>query len=350
MVVRRKSGSSSTTWEGIEGYVPDFIKKGDIKTKLNDTRSKQQQQLMSKEEFASKYGFVYGDAIDKAYQDANKAKFDEIDALTREARDNSLTDMAANQDNYLQTIREQRANAPQTGIMKGASMAQEMAGMFGAQQASGEAQTGYANTMGKLANERGTSAEEARINALKEKNSVANQMGVLGMEKYGYDVQDEASYLSYLGQENANIAAMLQASGVWNQAEGQNTRRKTSESSSYEDFTDNSAEVNAAAQRDVAKMNNQAQRGAFDSAYQSYINQGYDPSTATQMALGLTVGENQKTHSGGAGGQAYGVASPNQKPPATKPPAKPAGSGSYGGMNTWSPNSVSGAKKDWWEK
>lgn len=313
MAVKRNSGSSSKTWEGIEGYVPEFIKKGTVQTELNALRPKQQQELMDKEAFSKKFGFIFGDQIDKVYADANNAKFDEIDGLTRHARDTSLTDMASGQDQYLSTLREQRANAPQSGIMKGANMAGEMQNMLGSQASSSEAQQGYATTMAKLANERGTSAEEAMINAMKDKNSVANQMGTMATEKYGMDVQDEASYLSYLGQENANIAAMLQSVGIWNQAEGQNTRRQTSESSSFDNLYDDSADVNARAQRDVANINakasaaasasnerasaannaanSAASQSAFNKAYDSYIKKGYSPEDATLHALGLSGGD-----------------------------------------------------------
>ena len=255
MAITRNSGSKSETWEGIEGYKPQFIQKSELKTDLHAIRDKQNPTMMDKQEFASKYGFIFGDQVDKIFQDANTAKFDEIDGLTRKARDTSLTDMAAGHDQYLSTLREQRANAPQSGIMKGANMAAELQSQFGSQSASSEAQQGYASSMAKLANERGTSAEEARVNAMKEKNMVANQMGTLATEKYGMDVQNEASYLSYLAQENANIGNLLQASGVWNQAEGQNTRRKTSESTSFDNLYDDSAEVNAGAQKYVADQN-----------------------------------------------------------------------------------------------
>lgn len=260
------SNSKAQTWEGIEGYVPEWIKKDQLNTKQQALRDKQTPDMMSKEDFAKMYGFVYGDDIDKAYDQAVKAKYDEMDAYSRMARDSSLQDMTASHDQYLQTLREQRARAPQTGIMKGASMAAELQGMFGSQNNMVESQQAYQDQMAKLMYERGTATEQARINALQDKNKVAAQMGQLGTEKYGMDVQNEASYLSYLAQYDQNTAAMLQAAGVWNQAEGQNTRRKTSESTSSSYSYDDSANIAAAAQRYAADQSAAAQRDAANAA------------------------------------------------------------------------------------
>ena len=337
MAVTRNSGSKSTTWEGIEGYVPDWIKKDSLQTKLNPIREKQTQQMMSKEDFKKQYGFIYGDDIDKVYQDAVTAKYDEIDGQTRLARDTSLQDMASGHDQYLQTMREQKAGGTQSGIMKGANLASEMSAMFGSQAVNSESQQGYATNMAKLANERGTAAEEARINAMKDKNSVANQMGVLGLEKYGYDVQDEASYLSYMGQENANIAAMLQAAGVWNQAEGQNKRRKTSEASSWDSSYDDSADVAAAASRYSADRNYAAGQNAnaagsklYDDAVASYKKLGYSDADARLKAMQLDNTAAPKDFTSDANSGAAPKAN-KYKPAGTKS----SGGGTYDSSGNW---------------
>lgn len=297
------SNSKSQTWEGIEGYKPQWIDKKDVKTKLDPVRQKQDPKKMSKEDFGRLYGFVYGDDIDKAYESAMNAKYDELDSYTRMARDTSLQDMSNSHDQYLQTLRDQRAKSPQTGIAKGSSMAAELQGMFGSQNQMVESQQQYQQQMAKLAAERGTAAEQARINALTEKNKVASQMGSIGSDMYGYDVQNEASYLSYLGQMGQNQAAMLQAAGVWNQAEGQNTRRKTSESTSSSYSYDDSANIAAQAQRYAADRAASAQRyasdksasaaqnnPAFDAAVAAYRKKGMSQEDAVLAALGLGGG------------------------------------------------------------
>ena len=97
-----------------------------------------------------------------------------------------------------------------------------------------------------------------------------------------------------MGQENANIAAMLQAAGVWNQAEGQNTRRKTSEASSWDSSYDDSADVAAAASRYSADRNYAAGQNAnaagsklYDDAVASYKKLGYSDADARLKAMQL---------------------------------------------------------------
>lgn len=280
-----KSGSKSTTWEGIEGYVPEFIRKSEMYGKMS-TREKQEIALMGQKELSDMYGFVYGDAIDNRYKDAVNAKYDELDSQTRLARDTSLNDMSVGLDAYLDTIRQQNAKRTQTGIMKGASAAQEMQNMFGAQAKMGESQQEYQKTMAALAQERGTATYASYIDALKERNNVANQMGVLGMQKYGYDVQDEASYLSYLGQVGQNQAAWNQAAAAWNASEGQNTRRKTSEASSWQESYDNSADIAAQAQRDIAASQAGQSEKYFNEQKDYWKKQGLTDAQAGIMAGG----------------------------------------------------------------
>lgn len=270
MVNWSKSSSTSTQWEGVDGYVPEWIKRSELYGKMN-TREKQQIALMSDKELADKYGFIHGDAVDKRYQDAVTAKYDQLDNQTRLARDTSLTDTAGAVDSYLLAMRDQNAKRAQTGVQKGSSAAQEMAMSLASQKSIQEAQQQYHDTMAKLADERGTAAYASRIDALKERNAVANQMGTLGMQKYGFDVQDEAAYLSYLGEVGKYQAEYNKAAGAWNASEGQNTRRKTGESSSWSESYDNSAEIAAAAQREAAQINAGSQERIAKMNYDAYM-------------------------------------------------------------------------------
>lgn len=227
------SGSSATTWEGIEGFNPTWV--GPIKPNASvNVRDKQSQKLMTGQDLANQYGFIFGkDEINKLYQDATNAKYNELEGTARVARDNSLVDYGAQYNEYLQNMREQKAKGAQTGIMKGANLAGEIATLLGAQDKVSDTQTQYAKDMATIGDERGTAAYQAQVDAMKYNNELGNMLGTLGMQKYGYDVQDEAAYLSYLGQQGANEAAMQQANSVWNQTQGQMVRKKTSESNQW---------------------------------------------------------------------------------------------------------------------
>lgn len=270
MVNWSKSGSKSESWEGIEWYVPEWFKKSDLYGKTS-VREKQQQQLMSDKELGAKFGFVHGDAIDKRYNDAVQAKYNEMDAQNRLAGDTVLMTAGAGLDPYLQAIREQKAKGLQSGIMKGSNAATDMSMMLASQKGLQESQQEYQNTMAKLMQERGTATYAAQIDALKERNAVANQMGTLGMQKYGFDVQDEAAYLSYLAERGKYEAEFNKGAATWNASEGQNVRRKTGESSSWAESYDNSAEIAAAAQRDAARINSGSQERIAKMNYDAYM-------------------------------------------------------------------------------
>lgn len=233
MATWNNSGSSSTSWEGIEGFKPTWV--GPIKPNTaTSVRDKQTQALASGEDLAKQYGFIFGkENINQLYQDAVKAQYDELEGTAKLARDNSLVDYGAQYDQYLQTMREQKAKGAQTGIMKGANLANEVSSLLGTQDKASEVQTQYAQDLAAIGDARGTAAYAAQVDAMKYNNELGNLLGTLGMAKYGYDVQDEASYLAYLGQQGANEAAMQQANAVWNQTQGQMVRKKTNESSQW---------------------------------------------------------------------------------------------------------------------
>lgn len=280
------SSSSSKTWEGIEGYEAKFVDRDKLNWAAPTAVSQKTIAAPGQAELANRYGFMYGDQIDQRYQDAVNAKYNELDNTLRKGRDTSLNDTAAGLDSYLQTLRSQRARQMNTGINRGINAASEVQAMMGSQQAMSDSQQAYADLINKTANERGTAAYEAQVQAMSDRNNVANQMGTLGMQQYGYDVQDNASYYSYLAQTDANRAAMNQSAAAWNATEGQNTRRQTSDSTSSSYSYDNSANINAAATAAATKANNDAASKYFDTQVSAYMNRGYSKSDAQILAGG----------------------------------------------------------------
>ena len=328
-----KSGSKSETWEGIEGYQGKFIDIGSLNQ--NQEIAKQKPiKAATGAELAALYGFLSGDGIDKRYKDAVDAKYNEIDGTIRKARDTSQNDMAVGLDSYNTALRNQRMNAAQTGIARGSNVASEIGMMMNNQKTMSESQQGYADAMAKAGLERGTAAYEGQINAMKDRNNVANQLGALGMQKYGFDVQDNASYMSYLAQMDANRVAQIQASAAWNASEGQNTRRKTSESSSWQESYDNSADIAAEAQRyaadrqaATASANAGSNREAFDGAMQAAMNMGLDKDQAYLYAMGLDYGGLPGKESGVYSGNVIAGAGLDRSPYASGKKPSSGGSG-----------------------
>lgn len=160
-----------------------------------------QLKLMSGQEVADLYGYIYGeDEIYKRLQEATNAKFDEWGKQTEMLRDQSLTDYASNFDMYQSQARQARQNAMRTGLSKGSTLASEVLSQIGAQRQGADNQAGYQQAMGELAAQRGSQLAYDRVNAMNSQNELANLVSGVSVNQYGNEVQNRAAEMSLLGQ------------------------------------------------------------------------------------------------------------------------------------------------------
>ena len=150
-------------------------------------------------ELAEMYGAIYGEEeFLKRLQDATNAKFNEYDSQTRKLRDEALTDYASQYDQYLNTIRNQKANSLQQGITKGASMANEVSTLLGAQSISSANQNQYQEQLGELVDARASQLASDKYTAMNLQNELAMKLANVGQQAEATDVQDQIGYYQYL--------------------------------------------------------------------------------------------------------------------------------------------------------
>lgn len=167
-------------------------------------------QNKSTDEMASILGltnYKYADIL-KNYEDATNKKFDEYDTQMKRNRADNLRTLEGQYDTYLNTLREDRANAVSSGINKGTSAAMQLASMYSNAQTIKDNQQTYNDTLYDLVQERGTALEQAKINAKADENALLQYLGTLRGTYEANSVNELASRLGYAAQvKAADIAA-----------------------------------------------------------------------------------------------------------------------------------------------
>src|SRR5574344_1098239 len=151
--------------------------------------------------------YKYEDIL-KNYESATNKKFDEYDTQMKRNRADNLRTLEGQYETYLNTLRENRANAVSNGINKGTSAAMQLASMFGNAQTIKDNQQVYNDKLYDLVQERGTALEQAKINAKADENALLQYLGTLRGTYEANSVNELASRLGYAAQvKAADIAA-----------------------------------------------------------------------------------------------------------------------------------------------
>lgn len=239
-------------------------------------------QLMSGQQVADLFGVIFGrDQIKEILNQATKVKFDEWQQQTESLRDQSLTDYSAQYQQYLQQSRQNRQNAVRHGLQRGSSVAQEVLGQMGAQQAGAENQTMYQQQMGDIAAQRASQLASDEYNSMTMQNELASMLGGHAINQYSNEVQQQAAQLSYHGQL-AQADAQIQAAGISADAQVRSANAAAQAQKYYADATAN-AQIEAAKQGANAT---QAAQAGIRTGYEVLIRDGYDPDIAIAVSIG----------------------------------------------------------------
>lgn len=163
--------------------------------------SANQPRLMSAAELASLYGINYDyDYILGILNDASDAYYNEVTEKAKKLQEDTLRNQVNLYYQYLNAMREQRANAVNTGMNRGAQAAQEVAQYLAHQQQITNALSESNSGIYDLYNEAATKRMENRVSALDKYNSLGTALMTAGANFNANDVQRYAADMSAASQ------------------------------------------------------------------------------------------------------------------------------------------------------
>lgn len=163
--------------------------------------SANQPRLMSAAELANLYGINYDyDYILGILNDASDAYYNEVTEKAKKLQEDTLRNQVNLYYQYLNAMREQRANAVNTGMNRGAQAAQEVAQYLAHQQQITNALSESNSGIYDLYNEAATKRMENRVSALDKYNSLGTALMNAGSNFNANDVQRYAADMSAAAQ------------------------------------------------------------------------------------------------------------------------------------------------------
>ena len=157
--------------------------------------------LMSAQELASLYGLNYDyDYILGVLNDASDAYYNEVSEKAKKLQEDTLRNQVNLYYQYLDSMRQQRANAVNTGINRGTQAAQEVANYLAHQQQITNALSESNSGLYDLYNQAATKRMENRVSALDKYNSLGTALMSAGANFNANDVQRYAADMSAASQ------------------------------------------------------------------------------------------------------------------------------------------------------
>ena len=157
--------------------------------------------LMSAQELASLYGLNYDyDYILGVLNDASDAYYNEVSEKAKKLQEDTLRNQVNLYYQYLDSMRQQRANAVNTGINRGTQAAQEVANYLAHQQQITNALSESNSGLYDLYNQAATKRMENRVSALDKYNSLGTALMGAGANFNANDVQRYAADMSAASQ------------------------------------------------------------------------------------------------------------------------------------------------------
>ena len=142
------------------------------------------------------------------YNDLTNKQYDQLDTDVKRAQAENLRALEGTYNDYLNTIRENRANAISNGITKGAAAAEQLASMYANAQAISESQQKYYDSQYDIAQERSTSLAQNVLQAEADRKEIERYLGELRGTYEANSVNELAARLSAKSQVHS---AQIQA-------------------------------------------------------------------------------------------------------------------------------------------
>ena len=158
----------------------------------------------------------------KSYNEATNKKFDELDTQVKRTQAENLRALEGNYDTYLNTVRENRANAISNGMTKGAAAAEQLAAMYANAQTVSESQQKYYDNQYDIAQERATALEENVNKARQDRLDIEKYLGELRSTYDASSVNELAARLAASSQvydARAAADAQIKSAGISANAE-----------------------------------------------------------------------------------------------------------------------------------
>ena len=204
------------------------------------------------------------------YNEATNKKFDELDTEVKRYQAENLRALEGNYQTYLNSLRENKANAISNGMTKGAAAAQQLASMIAGAQAVSDSQQYYHDSLYDIAQERGTALAENVITADKDRKAIEQYLGTL---RGTYEANSVNELAARLASNSQVQAAQIQADAATKAAGIQAAATKAAATSAQDKVLQYYIDVNGG---DVIKGKaaylNQMQRDTMSNAYNSFVN------------------------------------------------------------------------------
>lgn len=142
------------------------------------------------------------------YNDLTNKQYDQLDTDVKRAQAENLRALEGTYNDYLNTIRENRANAISNGMTKGAAAAEQLASMYANAQAISESQQKYYDSQYDIAQERATSLAQNTLQAEADRKEIEKYLGELRGTYEANSVNELAARLSAKSQVHS---AQIQA-------------------------------------------------------------------------------------------------------------------------------------------
>lgn len=136
----------------------------------------------------------------KLYDEVTNKQYDQLDTDVKRAQAENLRALEGTYNDYLSSMRENRANAISNGMTKGAAAAQQLATMYANAQTIAESQQKYYDSQYDIAQERATSLAQNAINAKNDRLEIEKYLGELRGTYQANDVNELAARLAYSSQ------------------------------------------------------------------------------------------------------------------------------------------------------
>lgn len=166
--------------------------------------------MMNVDEMADILGidtYKYEDIL-KLYNNASNKKFDELDTQVKRTQADNLRALQGQYDTYLNTLRENRANAVSSGMTKGANAALQLASMYANAQSISQNQQALSDTLYDLGQQRATALAENETTASKDRKAIEQYLASLQTTHEANSVNELAARLAANSQVQA---AQIQA-------------------------------------------------------------------------------------------------------------------------------------------
>lgn len=158
----------------------------------------------SGDQIAKKFGINNDYAsILKNLQGATDAKYSELTTTANRTKDDSLRTMEGQYNQYLQSMRDDRANSVSSGITKGTAAANQLSAMLQGQQGVSTEQQRLNDAIMDISKQNATENATNRVTADTTYNEIAKYLAQMGATYEGNDINRQSSLLSAQAQTQA---------------------------------------------------------------------------------------------------------------------------------------------------